>query len=82
MKVLAQDFTGLKICINPGHGGYEWEDGQVYKTKYWESEGNLEKSLYYKKLLESFGAEVIITRTSNKIEEKCIKNNTKRKQKK
>jgi len=43
----AQDFSGIKIYINPGHGGNDpANDRYIPQTGYWESEGNLTKGLY------------------------------------
>ncbi len=58
------DFTGIKIAIDPGHGGHESDDrGQP--NGFWESEGNLTKGLWLRDLLEGRGAEVFMTRTNN-----------------
>jgi N-acetylmuramoyl-L-alanine amidase len=63
------DFTGMKFCIDPGHGGFntcndrrvEPDPGNVF----WESEGNFRKALWLKPMLEARGATVYITRTTN-----------------
>lgn len=49
----AKDMTGLKIYINPGHGGYDSDDRNVAVYPYaqgdtlgfWESSSNLHKGL-------------------------------------
>ncbi|GEM_PF-280697 len=61
-----QDFTGIKIYINPGHGGHDSDDRYIAATGYWESEGNLTKGLYLRDLLERLGATVIMSRTQNR----------------
>lgn len=64
----AQSLAGYKICINPGHGGYDSNDRQVLLENgisFWESESNLSKGLYLKKMLENLGATVVMTRVTN-----------------
>ncbi len=69
----AQNLTGIKICINPGHGGYDSDDRNVIIAPYssgdangfWESQSNLDKGKQLKTMLEAAGATVIITRTTN-----------------
>jgi len=61
----AQSLAGVKLCINPGHGGHDSDDRFIAETGFWESEGNLGKGLHLKKILESLGATVIMTRTTN-----------------
>ncbi|MGE5429425.1 MAG: Ig-like domain-containing protein [Syntrophomonadaceae bacterium] len=64
--VLGQALTGVKICINPGHGGHDpANDRHILETDFWESEGNIAKGLYLKAMLEKLGATVIMTRTTN-----------------
>lgn len=63
------DLTGLKICIDPGHGGnnaandrrVEPDSGNVF----WESESNFQKGLLLRPLLQARGATVFITRETN-----------------
>lgn len=88
----AKDLSGVKIYINPGHGGYHAgghdtvfntdrtikeirsNDRNVPTINYepldtngfWESKCNLIKGLELKRLLESAGAEVKISRTLNR----------------
>jgi len=62
----AQDFSGIKIYINPGHGGNDSNDRYIPQTGYWESEGNLTKGLYLRDLLEQLGATVLMSRTQNR----------------
>lgn len=63
----AQDknFKGYRFFINPGHGGKDLDDRYFAATDFWESEGNLEKGLYLKYLLEKEKATVFISRYSN-----------------
>ncbi|MBI2427669.1 MAG: Ig-like domain-containing protein [Ignavibacteriales bacterium] len=63
------NLNGLKICIDPGHGGtnpandrrIEPDAGNVF----WESEGNFRKALWLKPMLEGRGATVYLTRLTN-----------------
>ena len=63
------DLSGLKFCIDPGHGGNnEANDRHVIPdpgTNFWESESNFQKALLLKPLLEELGAWVILTRYTN-----------------
>ncbi|MGE5400028.1 MAG: Ig-like domain-containing protein [Ignavibacteriales bacterium] len=62
----AQDLTGIKVCVNPGHGGHDpANDRFIPETGYWESEGNIYRGLYLRDILQSLGATVIMTRTAN-----------------
>ncbi len=71
----ATDLTGVKIYINPGHGGYDNNDRSIWTIPvpevwsnpdgYWESKSNLVKGLALKEMLEAAGATVIISRTDN-----------------
>ena len=67
--LFAQDLSGIKICIDPGHGGHEiggsGDDRYISTTGFWESEGNLTKAKEVKRILEGCGANVILTRTGN-----------------
>ncbi len=65
VAIFAQDFSGIRIYINPGHGGHDSNDRFIQATGFWESESNLEKGLYLYDLLKSMGATVKISRTSN-----------------
>lgn len=72
-KVCAQhsDLSGLKICIDPGHGGFNpCNDRRIDPDPgsgniFWESEGNFRKALFLKSFLEARGAVVYLTRTTN-----------------
>ncbi len=63
------DLSGLKFCIDPGHGGNNpANDRWVVPdpgTNFWESESNYQKALLLKPLLEEQGAWVILTRYTN-----------------
>lgn len=63
--VIAQNMSGVKICIDPGHGGHESDDRFISATGFWESESNLDKAYYLKDILEKLGATVILTRYGN-----------------
>lgn len=64
-----QTMTGVKICIDPGHGGanaandrrLEPDPGNVF----WESEGNFQKALWLRPMLQGRGATVYLTRETN-----------------
>jgi hypothetical protein len=65
--LLAQNFAGIRIYINPGHGGNDpANDRYIPLTGFWESEGNLTKGLYLRSMLENAGAVVFISRTQNR----------------
>ena len=59
------DFSGIKIFVNPGHGGHDGDDRHMIATDFWESEGNLEKGLFLRQLLEARNATVYMSRTTN-----------------
>ena len=59
------DFTGIRVFINPGHGGNDDNDRHMLATDFWESEGNLEKGLFLRSLLEARHATVYMSRTTN-----------------
>ncbi len=62
----AQSLSGMKFCIDPGHGGHDpANDRYIPQTGFWESESNLEKAYFLKGILEDLGATVILTRTGN-----------------
>lgn len=66
----AQDFSGIKIYINPGHGGHDpANDRYIPETGFWESEGNLTKGLYLRDLLQKHNATVYMSRTQNRDED-------------
>ena len=55
----SQDLSGVRIFINPGHGGYDSDDRNVVIAPYsqgdqngfWESRSNLDKGMYLKSML-------------------------------
>jgi len=59
------DFVGVRIFINPGHGGNDGDDRHMIATDFWESEGNLEKGLFLRELLQARNATVAMSRTTN-----------------
>ena len=59
----AKPLTGLKICVDPGHGGKEV--GAVGCSGVTESAVNLGIGLRLRDLLEKSGAQVIMTRTTD-----------------
>jgi len=59
------DFTGIRIFVNPGHGGHDDNDRHMLATDFWESDGNLEKGLFLRELLLDRNATVAISRTTN-----------------
>ena len=75
MGLQAEDLTGLKIYLNPGHGGYDSNDRSIWTIPvpetwtnpggYWESKSNLVKALALRDLLEAAGATVFMSRTEN-----------------
>lgn len=76
--VNAADFTGKKIYINPGHGGYNGANDRNLITinyplgdtlGFWESWSNLQKGLALRDMLLSSGATVIMSRTQNRDED-------------
>jgi len=63
--ITAQDFTDIRIYINPGHGGHDSDDRYIAATGFWESDGNLGKGLYLRDILTSFSATTKMSRTTN-----------------
>jgi len=61
----AQDLSGTKIYLNPGHGGYDSNDRNIPETGFWESVSNLDKGLALRKILEGIHATVYMSRTAN-----------------
>ncbi len=53
-----QDLSGLKFCVDPGHGDYP-------NDKPFETRINMRVVNYLKAYLEDYGAEVILTRTDS-----------------
>ena len=73
LQLNSQNLTGVKICVNPGHGGYDSDDRNMTIAPYaqgdpngfWESQSNLDKGKQLRDLLQVAGASVIMTRTTN-----------------
>ncbi len=59
------DFDGMRIFLNPGHGGHDSDDRHMLATDFWESDGNLEKGLFLRDLLTDRNATVFMSRTTN-----------------
>jgi len=68
LNAQAPDFTGLKVMINPGHGGNDSDDRGM-PNGFWESESNLTKGLWLRDILEARGCEVIMSRVLNRTED-------------
>lgn len=78
MSMSAKDLTGVKIYINPGHGGYNGaNDRNVLTIPYalgdtlgfWESSSNFTKGVELTRLLRVSGATVIMSRWLNREED-------------
>lgn len=73
----ATNFAGLKIYINPGHGGWDANDRNIQTINhalgdtlgFYESKSNLIKGLFLRDLLQQAGATVYISRTLNRTED-------------
>lgn len=71
--ITAQNLSGIRIYINPGHGGYDSDDRNVViapfkqgdPNGFWESKSNLDKGLYLRDMLQTAGATAFISRTTN-----------------
>lgn len=71
--LLAAENNGLKVYINPGHGGHESNDRNVViypyaqgdPNGYWESNSNLDKGLALRDMLIAKGYQVEMSRTTN-----------------
>ena len=63
------DLSGLKFCIDPGHGGHNPANDRYLVpdpgTEFWESESNFQKAMRLDTLLTERGAWVILTRYTN-----------------
>ena len=63
------DLSGLKFCIDPGHGGHNPANDRHLipdvGTDFWESESNFQKAKRLDTLLTERGAWVILTRYTN-----------------
>lgn len=75
ISLQAADFTGIKIYINPGHGGYDGANDRNLPTinyalgdtlGFWESYSNLQKGLALRDMLLASNATVIISRVLNR----------------
>ncbi len=71
----AKPLEGIKIYLNPGHGGFDSNDRSCWtipvpaewtdSAGYWESKSNFVKGLYLRKMLQEAGATVIFSRETN-----------------
>jgi N-acetylmuramoyl-L-alanine amidase len=61
-QAISQDFSGIKICIDPGHGAYGPNDRNIPDVGFWESESNWIKANQLKQILTAHNANVILTR--------------------
>ncbi len=68
-NINAQQFTGYKFCIDPGHGGHDPANDRRIELPYgiifWESEGNLQTAFHLDTILRNLGANTKLTRTAN-----------------
>lgn len=73
----AQDLSGVRIFVNPGHGGNDSNDRNMVippfkqgdPNGFWESQSNLDKGIILRDLLLSTNAEVMMSRTQNRTED-------------
>jgi len=65
IPVFSQDFSDVKLCINPGHGGHDSDDRYISATGFWESEGNLSKGLYLRDIMQALNCKIVMTRVTN-----------------
>lgn len=66
ISVFPQDFTGIKLLINPGHGGHDASNDRfIPTTGFWESDGNLDKGLYLRQIMKGLGATIVMSRVEN-----------------
>lgn len=64
----AQDLSGKKLYINPGHGGHDSNDRPpINDSGFYESEGNLTRALVMETILKRWGATVVVSRRHNRI---------------
>ena len=69
LNIFANNLNGIKIFINPGHGGQDSDDRHMIATDFWESEANLTKGLYLDTLLRKLGATTQMSRIENRTED-------------
>ena len=70
ISVFPQDFKGIKLLINPGHGGHDpANDRFIPQTGFWESDGNLDKGIYLRDIMQGYGATIVMSRTQNRDED-------------
>lgn len=61
----SQDLTGIRICVDPGHGGTESDDRPNPTVGFFESASNFTKGLELQNVLRGLGATVKMTRPGN-----------------
>ncbi len=73
-----QDLSGVKIHINPGHGGWDSDDRGIATPLYpnigpnvgfWESQSNLDKGLQLRDMLLDLNVDVQMSRVLNRTED-------------
>ncbi|MFA6871408.1 MAG: N-acetylmuramoyl-L-alanine amidase [Bacteroidaceae bacterium] len=72
-QLVAQDLSGVKIFVNPGHGGFDSDDRNITippfsqgdPNGFWESQSNFDKGIQLRELLQNAGATVVMSRNSN-----------------
>ena len=76
--VFSQNLTGVKIHINPGHGGWDSDDRGIPtplfpnvgpNVGFWESQSNLDKGFMLRDMLLELGADVQMSRVQNRTED-------------
>lgn len=73
MVANAQNLSGVKILVNPGHGGFDSDDRNMViypftsgdRNGFWESQSNLDKGLQLRDLLENAQCQVVMSRLTN-----------------
>jgi N-acetylmuramoyl-L-alanine amidase len=63
-RLLAPPLRGVRIAIDPGHGGVD--DGTQVAGRHLEKDVNLQLGLATRQLLQSMGAEVLMTRETDR----------------
>lgn len=62
-------FSGKKFYINPGHGGHDSDDRPTAMplsvAMFYESDGNLDRSIHLRDFLKAYSASVKMSRTTN-----------------
>jgi len=77
VSLVAQDLTGVKIYINPGHGGFDSDDRGIStpliaaapNQGFWESQSNLDKGFMLRDMLDALNCTSLMSRTQNRTED-------------